>query len=292
MRERITKFILIAAAVILIGTGITLFNWKGWGAGSSSGGAGVSMAADRGENVAVCGREETSQEKKRETAAQAVAEDMAQEHAEETEREKDGVASLRYNMENGGEEQKTDGFKTEKEMEEAVWETENSSEQKLSESRSEEAGIVIEEERSESFGESIVILEIYANREEARDAYYGRLGEMDKKLTAKAEESYKKPIADQKTIADEIWKFWDDELNAIYQELRGSLTEEEFDALREEERAWLKNRDELAARAAASENSSNSAQNLAYTRSLAESTKLRVYELAEMFYSYCREEEK
>lgn len=34
MRERITKFILMAVAVILIGTGITLFNWKGWGGGS------------------------------------------------------------------------------------------------------------------------------------------------------------------------------------------------------------------------------------------------------------------
>ena len=39
-----------------------------------------------------------------------------------------------------------------------------------------------------------------------------------------------------------------------------------------------------ASEAAASVNQSNSAQNLAYTQSLTESTKARVYELAELYY--------
>lgn len=291
MRERITKFILMAAAVILIGTGVTMFNWKGWGAGRSSNQSGVSMAADREDNAAVRVLEETEPERARETATQPISENAPRERADAAGGEEDDVVSAQCDRGDGEEGQEID-FLLQQEAEAVALTSEDSTKQKNPEGSYEESKLVMEEVQKESSEESVVILESFANWEDARDAYYSRLSEMDKKLTAKAEESYKKPIADQKTIADEIWKFWDDELNAIYQELRRSLTQEEFDALREEERAWLRNRDELASKAAAAENSSSSSQNLAYTRSLAESTKSRVYELAEMFYSYCQTETK
>ena len=290
MRERITKFIWMAAAVILIGTGITLFNWKG-GASHSAGGTGVSMASDREESVAAQVLDE--KEEPDAVAAQSVTGETGQER-EAAGEEEGGAVSVRFDM--GDEaEQEAAGCMPECETGAAAPIQESTEKQKNSEiiyEYTEEIEEVFEGEQIEGSEESVVLLEIYASWEDARDAYFDRLGEMDKKLTAKAEEAGKKPIVDQKTIADEIWKFWDDELNAIYQELRRLITEDEFDALREEEREWLRSRDELAARAAASENSSVNAQNLSYTRSLAESTKERVYELAEMFYSYNREERK
>ena len=283
MRERITKFILMAAAVILIGTGITLFNWKGWGGGSQAGGAGVSMAADWEENIAV----QVLEEEPNAVTAQTAAEEGRRER-EADRGEKDGAVSAQFDIGDETEQQKMGYCETE----EAALISGDSAEQITWKIFNEDTEEFFEEVVVESSGESIVILESFANWEDARDAYYSRLGEMDKKLTAKAEEAHKKPIADQKTIADEIWKFWDDELNTMYQELRGLITEEEFDALREEERAWLRSRDEMAAKAAASENSSSNAQNLAYTRSLAESTKERVYALIEMYYSYNQKESK
>lgn len=114
--------------------------------------------------------------------------------------------------------------------------------------------------------------------------YYSRLSDMDLKLTRREAEAAKKTAADQKAAADEALKFWDDELNLVYQAIRDSMTDEEFDALRTEEKAWLRSRDAAASEAAASANQSNSAQSLAYTRSLVESTRLRVYELAKLYY--------
>ncbi len=70
----------------------------------------------------------------------------------------------------------------------------------------------------------------------------------------------------------------------MYQAIRASMTDEEFDVLRTQEKAWLRSRDAAANAAAAAANQSNSAQSLAYTQSLVESTKMRVYELAELYY--------
>lgn len=142
----------------------------------------------------------------------------------------------------------------------------------------EEEEAVADTEKDDS--DSLAIFQVIESEEE----YYTRLEEMDKKLTAKADEAARKTVADQKTAADEMLKFWDDELNAIYQKLRDSLSEEEFRVLRDEERAWIRDRDEAAGKAAAAENYSNSYQSLAYTRSLIRWTKERVYELAEMYY--------
>ena len=62
------------------------------------------------------------------------------------------------------------------------------------------------------------------------------------------------------------------------------MTDEEFDVLRTEEKAWLRSRDAAASEAAGSGSQSNSASSLAYTVSLVQWTKERVYELAEMYY--------
>ena len=117
-----------------------------------------------------------------------------------------------------------------------------------------------------------------------KQTYYARLQDMDRVYTARMNAVEKETLAVQQKTAEELLELWDDELNAIYQKLRKSLSEDDFRMLRDEERAWIRNRDVAANRAAAKENYSNSTQNLAYTSSLLQWTMERVYELAAMYY--------
>lgn len=131
---------------------------------------------------------------------------------------------------------------------------------------------------------------IYASGERLEDAsveqqaYYARLQDMERIYTARMNEIAKESLAIQQKATEELLSIWDEELNTIYQKLRTSLSSEEFRALRSEERAWIRNRDAAANRAASKETYSNSTQNLAYTRSLLQWTKERVYELTAMYY--------
>lgn len=127
-------------------------------------------------------------------------------------------------------------------------------------------------------------LKIIASGTEEKQEYYTRLQEMERVQAALLSDAMRGSLAEQQSAADKVLKIWDDELNAIYQKLRNSLPDDEFYLLREEERAWIRSRDEAANMAAARENYSNSTQNLAHVRSLLEWTRERVYELAAMYY--------
>lgn len=78
------------------------------------------------------------------------------------------------------------------------------------------------------------------------------------------------------------WDLWDSELNTLYGILRIRMTEEEAEALKQEELEWLKERDVAADRAAAKTNSQNS-RNTAYLEASARKTRERCYELLESY---------
>ena len=117
-----------------------------------------------------------------------------------------------------------------------------------------------------------------------KEIYHARLQDMEMLYSIRMNEVSKDTLAVQQKTMEELLEIWDDELNAIYQKLRKSLSDEDFRTLRNEERAWIRNRDTAAKRAASRETYSNSTQNLAYTLSLLQWTKDRVYELAAMYY--------
>ena len=117
-----------------------------------------------------------------------------------------------------------------------------------------------------------------------KEIYYARLQDMEALYSIRMNEVSKDTLAVQQKTMEELLEIWDDELNAIYQKLRKFLSDEDFRTLRNEERAWIRNRDTAAKRAASRETYSNSTQNLAYTLSLLQWTKDRVYELAAMYY--------
>ena len=145
------------------------------------------------------------------------------------------------------------------------------------ESQSEEELPVITQEKT-------VLMESTSGYLSSED-YYQKLDSMEQQIKKTWSDLKKPTVQDEKAVAQYEYKLWDDELNYIYRELRSNLTEEEFDQLRQEEKAWLKVRDQTADSAAMAANTTNE-QELHYTLSLTATTKERTYELAEMYFDY------
>lgn len=76
----------------------------------------------------------------------------------------------------------------------------------------------------------------------------------------------------------ERYKKWDVELNEIYGVLKEQLSTEQMDKLREEQRNWIKHRDE-AAREASLKYKGGSMESLEYVATQASLTRERCYEL-------------
>ncbi len=275
MKERMLKFIMMIIVVVAVGVAFTLFNFR------LQDSAGRQEAVDfRREEAAAAGSGAP-------TLASADREAAGAEEAEEG-------AAVNGAAANGV---LTDAAATEAAAAEAETTEERErteTEDSLSSSaqyagQGEEAGTEADGEDSaatEAVQESSVYLEIVieSGPEEEAEDYYSRLSEMNDRLISNVNAAAEKTAADQQAAADAALTFWDDELNIIYQALRDRMPEDEFIVLRDEERAWIRQRDEAASQAAVSQNQSSSAQELAYTKSLLEWTRDRVYELAEMYY--------
>lgn len=116
----------------------------------------------------------------------------------------------------------------------------------------------------------------------AEQDYMEYLGEIDDQIARMRQEEAKSTTYSLKNVAETEYKLWDTELNVIYTDIMEELSEEEAAALREEERAWMKERD-TRAEEAAKKNSGTSLESVEYIASLAASTRERVYELAEAY---------
>ena len=91
-------------------------------------------------------------------------------------------------------------------------------------------------------------------------------------------------------MADYELKLWDDELNAIYKDIISRLDTEEAEALKKEEREWIRKKDEEA-RKAASRYKGGTLEGLEHTASLAKSTRERAYALLDSYGSCLPQEE-
>ncbi|WP_334074237.1 MULTISPECIES: lysozyme inhibitor LprI family protein [Paenibacillus] len=108
------------------------------------------------------------------------------------------------------------------------------------------------------------------------------LDEIEKGLSELDQLNEEGTTASMTQAADETYKRWDTALNEIYGELKNQLTESAMKDLKEEQRKWITERDEAAAKAAEEfEGGTMEALQLAATK--AEITKKRCYELAENF---------
>lgn len=113
-------------------------------------------------------------------------------------------------------------------------------------------------------------------------SYYERLTLLEQK-EQELEDSATDQVSMNRT-SGEIYEMWDEELNYVYQQLKKTLTEDEFQLLKEEEIEWIEYRDQLADDAA-QEWAGGSGMPMAVNTALSEATKARVYELANRWIS-------
>ncbi|MCI9584229.1 MAG: DUF1311 domain-containing protein [Clostridium sp.] len=116
----------------------------------------------------------------------------------------------------------------------------------------------------------------------SRDDYQKRLEEIDALIADMKQSELMSNTDSMSNIADYEYKLWDSERNRIYQALIQTMSGEDAEALKSEERLWLKTRDQ-AANQAASKYKGGTIERLEYAASLAISTRTRAYELLEEY---------
>jgi len=86
---------------------------------------------------------------------------------------------------------------------------------------------------------------------------------------------------DMNTKSQELYELWDDALNYLWGELKGSLSEEEFLKLQDEQRKWIAEK-EISVEEAGKEVEGGSMYPLVVNMEAAKLTEERVYELYEL----------
>ena len=102
-------------------------------------------------------------------------------------------------------------------------------------------------------------------------------GEREKEVEKKQGEAVTQP--EMNATAEEMYRLWDDTLNAVWGLLETNLDKADMEVLRKEEREWIASKD-AEVQAAGLENGGGSMQPLLEAMRAAELTKARVYELA------------
>ena len=87
---------------------------------------------------------------------------------------------------------------------------------------------------------------------------------------------------DMNILSYEIYQVWDDVLNELWEQLKSTLDQETMDSLLEEQRAWIKDKEEEVKKATEAFSGGSIAPLVANQRA-AELTRTRVYELATYF---------
>lgn len=122
-----------------------------------------------------------------------------------------------------------------------------------------------------------------ATRQPSKKAFYReQLDGIEEGLSDLAH-FYKNGVTSELLLGEyETLKRWDDALNEMYQALQEEVAPNEMERLREEQRVWIKTRDEQAL-TAKNEYEGGSAGDLAYVGVLHQLTKERCYELLNYF---------
>lgn len=131
---------------------------------------------------------------------------------------------------------------------------------------------------------------VIAESSKTLESYRKKLGEIDSLVQNMQSAEAGSNTDSLKNVADYEYRLWDTELNRIYQSLLEGMTEEESEALRAEEREWIRTRD-LAAKKAAAKYGGGTMESLEYTASLSASTRSRAYELLDSYGEYLEQEE-
>lgn len=115
-----------------------------------------------------------------------------------------------------------------------------------------------------------------------RSKYRIRLEELDAQIKKNREEGREPTTYAMKSSAYNELKLWDSELNLIYNDILKLLSKSDAADLVAEERQWMKDRDSMAVEAA-KKFAGGTLEGVEYTASLANTTRERAYQLAEVY---------
>ncbi|WP_410771266.1 lysozyme inhibitor LprI family protein [Fontibacillus sp. BL9] len=115
-----------------------------------------------------------------------------------------------------------------------------------------------------------------------KEAYLEKLDEIEAGLADLEELNEEGTTASMTEAAAETFNRWDTALNEIYGELKQQLSANEMDDLKEKQREWIKQRDEIAEKEAA-EFKGGTMEGLQLVSTKARVTKERCYELVNQY---------
>lgn len=115
--------------------------------------------------------------------------------------------------------------------------------------------------------------EQYITRLDSIESYYEELWQTSGSLD----------MTSMKELKNQEYTKWDDELNTIYQLIKKKLPEEKFFVLRDEERQWIKDRDENS-ELAASQYAGGTMEGLEYMAVMTDLTRERTYDLVKIYF--------
>lgn len=115
--------------------------------------------------------------------------------------------------------------------------------------------------------------------EHSKDQYLQKLNQMEEADRNEAAGATMVELEQQEAAR---YKKWDQKLNEIYGALKEQLSAEQMDQLKEEQRRWMKQRDE-AAKQSALKHEGGSAEKLEYVATQAELTRERCYALVSKY---------
>lgn len=135
----------------------------------------------------------------------------------------------------------------------------------------------VDEDYSKENSEEEVKNETSKSSSSEKSVYTKKLATVNKEVN---DMSVAGSTAQMEDALAEQYSKWDDLLNDIYGVLKTQLSSEDMEALKKEQRSWIKTRDKKAKEASDSAGD-GSAFNIEYTKSLIETTKDRCHELVE-----------
>lgn len=121
-----------------------------------------------------------------------------------------------------------------------------------------------------------------ADVELSKEEYLNKCQQLEEDLNSVLAEKRSGTTIEMREAAAIEYEKWDDLLNEIYEVIIKNLSQEEANALIEEEKAWIETRDSKA-NEAASKVAGGTMEPLLHESSLTESTKERCYQLIEKY---------
>lgn len=109
-----------------------------------------------------------------------------------------------------------------------------------------------------------------------------RLQELDEQIARNRAGETEMTANSQKASAESEWRLWETEMQRSLTFLKDSLDQEHQEELMKQQKEWMRSR-EIQAVNASQKQLGSTLEEIGYSRSLAESTRARAYELAETY---------